>query len=188
MYSYLIFFFNQTKQTATKFEGLEKKRRINQTVWVNSNGYLSSSALHIRYILTNCSAFSTSKLFLILEHTTSYIEKIHSIDAELAVQAHKLDVKLQSLCGSGFSLFAVRMLDKPYHLGVNWPTTHCKIKDGIHFFTRNFECHNRYNKLLLCNSENIDIAWWNKNNSEWGFSVFFEKRTKPCFFKKKQVF
>jgi len=30
--------------------------------------------------------------------------------AELAGHAHKLDVKLQSLCGSGFSLFAVRML------------------------------------------------------------------------------
>jgi len=27
---------------------------------------------------------------------------------------HKLDVKLQSLCESGFSLFAVRMLAKPY--------------------------------------------------------------------------
>jgi len=54
-----------------------------------------------------------------LDHTKSYIEKIHSIDAEVAEHAHKLDVKLQSLCGSGFSLFAVRMLAKPYHLGVN---------------------------------------------------------------------
>ena len=41
-------------------------------------------------------------------------------------------------------------------------------------------------KLLLCNSENSDIAWWNKNNSEWGFSVFFEKRTKSFFFLKNQ--
>ena len=32
--------------------------------------------------------------------------------------------------GVFFSLFAVRMLAKPYHLGVNWPTTHCEIKDG----------------------------------------------------------
>jgi len=24
-------------------------------------------------------------------------------------------------------------------------------------------CHNRY-KLLLCNSENSNMAWWNKNN------------------------
>jgi len=36
--------------------------------------------------------------------------KIYIIDAELVGHAHKLDVKLQSLCGSGFSLFAVRML------------------------------------------------------------------------------
>jgi len=27
------------------------------------------------------------------------------------------------------------------------------------------------NKLLLCKSENSDIACWNRNNSEWGFSV-----------------
>jgi len=63
---------------------------------------LSSSALHNQYIFTNFSAFSASKTFLILEHTKSYIEKIHSVDAELAGHACKLDVKLQSLCGSGF--------------------------------------------------------------------------------------
>jgi len=50
-----------------------------------------------------------------LDHTKPYVEKIHSIDAELAGHAHKLDVKLHSLCGSGFPLFAVRMLAKPYH-------------------------------------------------------------------------
>jgi len=101
-----------------------------------------------------------------LEHTKTYIEKIHSVDSKLAGHAHKLDVKLQSLCGSVFFCFAERMLAKPYHLGVSWPTTHCKIRDGVHFFTLNFECHNTYNKLLLCNSENSDIAWWNKNHSE----------------------
>jgi len=51
---------------------------------------------------------------------------------------HKLDVKLQSLCASGFSLFAVRMLVKPYHFGVNLPTTLCEKKDVIHLFTLNF--------------------------------------------------
>jgi len=80
------------------------------------------------------------------------------MDAELAGHAHKIDVKLQWLCGNSFSLFAVRILAKPYHLGVNLPTTLCKNKDGVHFFTLNFECHNRYNKLLLCNYENSDIA------------------------------
>jgi len=44
---------------------------------------------------------------------------MHSVEAELAGHAHKLDMKLQGLCGSGFSLFAVRVLPKPYHLGVN---------------------------------------------------------------------
>jgi len=42
-----------------------------------------------------------------------------AIDAELAGHADKLDMKLQSLCGNGFSLFAVRILAKPYHFGVN---------------------------------------------------------------------
>jgi len=54
-----------------------------------------------------------------LKHTKPYVEKIHFIDVELAGHAHKLNVKLQSLGGSGFSLFAVRMLAKPYHFGVN---------------------------------------------------------------------
>ena len=44
---------------------------------------------------------------------------IPTIDAELAGHAHKLDVKLQSLCGNVFSSFAVRILAKPYHFGVN---------------------------------------------------------------------
>jgi len=42
-----------------------------------------------------------------------------AIDADLAGHAHKLDLKLQSLCGSGLSLLAVRMLAKRYHFGVN---------------------------------------------------------------------
>ena len=29
------------------------------------------------------------------------------------------------------------------HFGVNWPTTLCEHKDGVHFFTLNFECHNK---------------------------------------------
>jgi len=46
--------------------------------------WLSSSALHNRHILTNYSVFSASKLFLILEHTKSYIEKMQSVAAEIA--------------------------------------------------------------------------------------------------------
>ena len=82
---------------------------------------------------------------------------IPAIDAELARHADKLAMKLQSLCGNGFSLFAVRILAKLYHFGVNWPKLF-KNKDGVHSFTLKFECHNRYNKLLLCNSEKNDLA------------------------------
>jgi len=62
-----------------------------------------------------------------LDHTKPYVEKIHYIDAELAGHVHKFDVKLQSLCESGLSLFAVRVLAKPYH----WPTTLRKQRWGI---------------------------------------------------------
>jgi len=54
-----------------------------------------------------------------LYHTKPYIEKIHYIDAELAGHVHKLDVKLQSMCGSGFSLFPVHILARLRHFGVN---------------------------------------------------------------------
>jgi len=37
----------------------------------------------------------------------------------LARHVHKRDVELQSLCGSGYSLFAVRIPAKLYHFGVN---------------------------------------------------------------------
>jgi len=30
---------------------------------------------------------------------------------------------------------------------VNWPATLRENKDGLHFFTLNFECHCRYSKL-----------------------------------------
>jgi len=71
------------------------------------------------YLINNFSTFSASKLFLVLDHTKPYVQKIHSVDAELVRHLHKLDVKLQSLCGSGLFLFAVRLLTKPYHFGVN---------------------------------------------------------------------
>jgi len=67
----------------------------------------------------NFSAFSVSQLFLMLDLTQPYVKKIHHIDAELAGHVHKLDVKLQGLCWSGFSVFAVRALAKRYHFEVN---------------------------------------------------------------------
>jgi len=60
--------------------------------------------------------------------------KKYIIDTELARHAHKLDVKLQSWCGSVFSLLALRMLAKPYHLGANWPTTQRKQRCGTFLY------------------------------------------------------
>jgi len=57
-----------------------------------------------------------------LDHAR-YIEKIHYIDAELAGHVHKLDGKLQNLCGSSFSLFAVRILTKALSLWSNLNNT-----------------------------------------------------------------
>ena len=120
-----------------------------------------------------------------LDHTNPNVEKTHCIDAELTGPVLKLDMKLQSLCVSSFSLFVVRILVKSYHFGVNWPTTLCKNKDGVRFFTLNFECHSSYNKLLLCNSEDGDIACCNKTIDN-GIFVFFLKNKNLFLFIKKQ--
>jgi len=80
----------------------------------------------------------------------------------------------------------------PSLTGLGWINQHhfAKTKMG-YFFHLKFEGHSRYNESLLCNSENGDIAWCNKNNLEWGFRVFW-KSAKAYFFKKnglkKQVF
>jgi len=53
--------------------------------------------------------------------------------------------------------------------------------NGVHFFTLKFEYHNTYNKLLLCNSANGDVARCKKNNSESSFGVFYMKKNKNLF-------
>jgi len=76
---------------------------------------------------------------------------MHYIDAELAWHVHKIDVKLQSLCGSGFSLFAACILTKLYHFGVNWPTTLCEHKDGVHLCSQSeHKCTQRYICVHIC--------------------------------------
>jgi len=73
-----------------------------------------------------------------LDHSKPYVEK----NVELARHAHVRDVKLQKSCGSGFRLFAVRLLDMPHHFaGVNEPITLCENKDWGREFTLNSECH-----------------------------------------------
>jgi len=76
-----------------------------------------------------------------LDHTKSYAEKIYSTDAEQAGPVHKLDVKLQSLCGSDFSLFVVRILAKPYHLWSELTNNTVRKQRWVHFFFLKFECH-----------------------------------------------
>ena len=142
--------------TATKFE-LERKRWIIRTVWINCTSYLL-------------------QLYKIGIFQSICLPSLHPS----CFWCWTIPNPMLSLCGSGFTLFAVRVLAKLYHFGVNWSTTFCKNKDGVHFFTLKFECHNRYNNLLLCNSENGDIAWRNKNR----FLCFFRKEQKPVSFQK----
>jgi len=91
------------------------------------------------------------------------------------------------VCAGMVFLFASRMLAKPYHLGVNWPSTLRENKDGVHLFTLNFECHNRYNKLLLCDSENGDIAWCHKIIQNRIFRFPQKKEQNLVSLKKKNV-
>ena len=61
-------FFNQTKRTALKFEGFEKK--IKQFVMVTF--FSSAQSVHLnQYFCLMC----IYQLFLILDHTKSYVEK-----------------------------------------------------------------------------------------------------------------
>ena len=60
-----------------------------------------------------------------------------------------------------------------------------KVGVGLHFFTLKFECHNWHYKMLVYNSASGHVAWCNKNNSQWGFCVFFQ-RTKPISFQKNK--
>jgi len=61
--------------------------------------------------------------------TTCRKSTLYTVDAELAGHVHKVDVKLQSLCGSGFSLYGVRIRAKFYCFEVNWATTLCENKE-----------------------------------------------------------
>jgi len=84
-----------------------------------------------------------------LDHTKPYIEKIYYIDVILAVagHVHKLNVKQQGLCGSSFSLFAVRIDQQHF----------AKTKMGYISLPSNLNAINRHDKLLLYNSASGDI-------------------------------
>ena len=99
-----------------------------------------------------CSQFSC----LLCIQTVSDIElyqtvycKMHSIDVKLKRLAHKLDTKLQSLCWSDFSLFAVHMLAISL---TTWSelinNTFRKQKWGT-FLYPNYECQNRQQVIIV---------------------------------------
>ena len=108
-----------------------------------------------------------------LDHTKPYIEKIHHIDVELAGYVYELDLKLRSLYGSGFSLFAVRVLAKP----LEWIDQQHFAKTKLGYISLLWNLNAIIG--ILCNSANDGIAWCNKNNSEWGLFFF---KNKDLFF------
>jgi len=108
-----------------------------------------------------------------LDHTNPNVEKIHYIDAELTGRVLKLDVKLQSLCGSGFSLFVVRMLAKPYHFGVHLPKTLCKNKDGERFSTSDLNAIVAITSYVILKMAILHVAI--KTIQNRFFCVFFKK-------------
>jgi len=72
-------------------------------------------------------------MFLMLDLAKPYVEKCTIYCGHWTSRAcrlHTHDVKMQRLYGSGFSLFALHVLAKPCHFGVNWPTTFCEKKMG----------------------------------------------------------
>jgi len=62
----------------------------------------------------------------------------------------------------------------------------CENKDGVHFFTLRFECHNRYKKSYYCVILKMVILHDGiKTIQNSVFLYFSKKRTKTCFFSKK---
>jgi len=50
-----------------------------------------------------------------------------------------------------------------------------------YIFTHKFECHIWYDKLLLCNFKDSDIARCNENNSESFFLCYFKEQRPVSF-------
>ena len=94
------------------------------------------------------------------------------------------DMKLQSLCGVVFLCLLCACFTKPFHLGVNWPTTLCENKDGVLFSPSisnaiigitSYYCE--ILKMMMLHDVIKTIL-----NGVFPFSL--EKRTKSCFFLK----
>ena len=119
-----------------------------------------------------------------LGHIKPYVEK-HSVDAELAGHAHKLDMKQQRLCGSGFSLFAVCMLAKPYYFSLQQHF----MKTKVGYISLPFECQNKLLHTILFTIITsyyhviLKMVTWHDaiKAIENVLFDFLKKRTKVCF-------
>ena len=114
-------------------------------------------------------------------NSTGYLLQLYEIGIFWSIFLSSLHPKACFKCEIGFSLCCACL---PNHFGVNWPPTLCENKGRLHFFTLKFECHNKYNKLLLCNSENGIIARCKKTIQNWASVLLFSLRINTCFFSK----
>jgi len=143
-----------------------KKRRIIRTVWVNPTGYL----------LQLCQIVIFSPIFCLLcIQTVSDVGPYQNIcwknslyiHAELAGHVGYINLTWNGKVYVGMAFLCLLCAWSPNLTTLKWiDQQHCENKNGVHFFTLKFKCHNRYKKLSLCNSENGDIAWCNKITSE----------------------
>jgi len=90
------------------------------------------------------------------KNTIQYVEK-YTIDDELEGHVHKLHVKLHFVWEW---LFSVCCGHACYILPLWCELTNNTLRkqSWLHFFPLKLECHNSYNKLLLFDSANGDIA------------------------------
>jgi len=82
---------------------------------------------------------------------------IPAIDAELAGHADKLDIKTAEFVWKWFFFVCCAHSCQALPLWSN-PTKNLQKQRWGHSFTLKFEWHNRYDKLLLCNSKINDVA------------------------------
>ena len=101
-------FFYQIKQTATKLKDLKKRKEEFKQFWVNSTSCFLQLCkismflpIFLPYLHPNCFWCWTIPNHMLKKYTLY-------IDAKLAGHANKPDVKLPSLCGSGFFVCCVR--------------------------------------------------------------------------------
>jgi len=100
----------------------------------------------------------------------------------------KLDVKLQRLCGSGFSLFAVCMLAKSYHFGVWSELTNNTLQKqtGYIYLPSILNAIIGITSCYCVILKKVILHDAIKTIQNVFLCFFLKKRTKTCFCLKKQ--